>query len=101
MLETLFDCAPGPRLHLATHVVRTASTLRMTAFASLDRRNRSLSVPFTFGLPSSAARIAETNRAQRPLWTEVDDEKRTWWCHRARQFCRWVVQVWHAERYTR
>ena len=93
VLETPFDCALGPCLHLETHVVRTVSTLRRTAFASLDCRNRSLSVPFTFGLPCGAARIAETNRAQRPLSTETDIEKRTWWCHRMRQFCRWAVQV--------
>ena len=35
LLETLFDRAPVPCLHVETHVIRTA----MTAFASLDRRN--------------------------------------------------------------
>ena len=33
LLESLFGSASGPRLHLKTHVVRTAATLRVTAFA--------------------------------------------------------------------
>ena len=40
LLETLFDCAQGPCLHVETHLVRTAATLRTTAFASVDRRCR-------------------------------------------------------------
>ena len=31
LLESLFGCASGPRLHVETHVVRTAASLRMTA----------------------------------------------------------------------
>ena len=40
LLETLLGCASGPCLHVETHVVRTAATLRTTAFASVARRNR-------------------------------------------------------------
>ena len=34
----------------------------------------------TSALPHCAARLAERNRAQRPLSTKGDVEKRTWWC---------------------
>ena len=79
LLETLFFCASGPCVHVETHVARTAATLRMTAFASLGCRKR-FSVLITSALPHCAARLAEANRAQRPLSTKGDVEKRTRWC---------------------
>ena len=44
------------------HVVRTAATLQMTAFPSVDCRKRGLSVLVTTVVPRDAARFADTNR---------------------------------------
>ena len=76
LLEKLFGCASGPCPHEEASVVRTVSSVRMTAFASQGCRKRRLSVLLTSAMPSGAARLAETKRfsAERPFSTGVDVE---------------------------
>ena len=108
-------CGPSPQSEKERCTVRISclplvhkATVRRNVLNMVHGQLSQVSESVTFGAGyiCNAFQCRENCRdkpfsAQRPLSNEADVEKRTWRCLCMRQFCRWVVQVQHAERYTR